>query len=170
MMESTISVGELDKPLYIEPEPIVPYPHRSKEVTADGFERDQKNLAERVLDRYKAWFADRKIPYGPNNNVLVFENSSVQRASIDYLQDLTMGGMSSPSPFQHRGSQRGYSRGGGSSHKIGGDKTPFEILSPTLVDAEVTMEDQHKGAIKIEKVNNVIGSPSKKSSAHFLHE
>lgn len=30
MMESTISVGELDKPLYIEPEPIVPYPHRSK--------------------------------------------------------------------------------------------------------------------------------------------
>ena len=60
LMESTCSAGELDKPLYHEPVPIVPYPHRSKKVNVngvEGFDRDQPTLAQRVLDRYRAWFA-----------------------------------------------------------------------------------------------------------------
>jgi hypothetical protein len=35
----------LDKILYKEPVPIIPFPHKSKKVMPDGFIRDQPNLA-----------------------------------------------------------------------------------------------------------------------------
>ena len=35
--------------LYEEPVPIIPYPHKGKEVTPYGFVRDQLNLPQKVL-------------------------------------------------------------------------------------------------------------------------
>lgn len=42
------------------PQPIVPYPHKSKKVTADGFIRDQPTLPQKVLKRIDKWHAERK--------------------------------------------------------------------------------------------------------------
>ena len=47
-----IEVGDLDPVIYSPPVPLVPFPHTSKQVTPNGFERRSPNYAQKVLDRY----------------------------------------------------------------------------------------------------------------------
>ena len=41
------------------PKPIVPYPHKSKKVTAEGFVRDEPTLPQKVLKRIEKWHDGR---------------------------------------------------------------------------------------------------------------
>lgn len=63
-----ISIDDLDAKVYEPPIPIVPFPHRSKQVMPDGFVRDEPNLAQRVLMRYERWFKRRGCGQPPNRN------------------------------------------------------------------------------------------------------
>jgi len=53
-----VNVEELDVP-YKPPQPIIPYPHLGYDVLPDGFIRDEPNLAQRVIKRYRKWFKER---------------------------------------------------------------------------------------------------------------
>ena len=51
---------DADVQLWKAPEPRVPYPHKSKEVTAAGFVRDQPTLAQKAVKRCERWHEERK--------------------------------------------------------------------------------------------------------------
>lgn len=51
---------ELYREFYKEKEAEVPYPHKSKKVTPQGFIRDEPSLFEKVIKRYEKWHNDRK--------------------------------------------------------------------------------------------------------------
>ena len=93
----------------------------------------------------------------------------MQRASQDYLLYECTHGASVTSPFTKKASQPGRSNGGGSSHSRGEHNSNIVLVSPTLAEQDdLTGDEPHNNAIKIEKQNDMTNINSTNGSANYL--